>query len=662
MVGVATEPTHAYAKQGLNMADENVKTPKTCEQHPDQTAAAQCGACGKFICRDCIKQFGYYCSAACLESSRGSVSAKAKEDTQKARLDLQRAAKIGKLIVLGMCLMFALGAFWLVWKFFLDPSGKICWQWQNDAPLESMAILASNDKEITVLAKDKVVVLDPKKGTLIRSFEVPDDRPGKKGGKKGRKQAADDEDDGDDGEEFSLSYSFGYGSPPLVVVKDGSLMKIGASQVSRVTTDGKAKYTKVYEEGHVAHFGISPDHTVAYYVSTVPEDVAAAKQAKADLKAAREEYERTVGGAGEGEIPRQTEGSIKARAKIEAAYAVLQQTKTHIVAIDVDTGEERWTKKLKKQVHLYSTAAGADHFIGFFMTQPERVEATDVEAPAPEWTLCSLQAEDGKRSWQAKMVDRPEWGPQFVQGVTLLQMGNELQAITEDGTEKYTIAISGGKKRTEVDFVVREGLLFMVSQGGARCYDLETGKEKWGIAMSFYGDDLLVSKERIYVSGFIEEKLLDKDMKLPPAYEELKKTDGDLFKGFGGGGTKTIAIMVALDRETGKELWKLRNTYGWPRGDDKRFLLIADTARTSQMEMLTGGEGITVIRQFNARSGKELYMRRNNIGFTSPVLIGDRLIGLAFERRRTASLLNPAGGDGDDQPTKGLGVAAFKVR
>ena len=36
-----------------------------CDQHPDGRPVATCPVCGKTVCSDCIRTYGYFCSEEC---------------------------------------------------------------------------------------------------------------------------------------------------------------------------------------------------------------------------------------------------------------------------------------------------------------------------------------------------------------------------------------------------------------------------------------------------------------------------------------------------------------------------------------------------------------------------------------------------------------------
>jgi len=599
--------------------------------------SAACTTCGKPICRECTKEFGYYCSAECREESKGQVTEEQKQSREEAEKALETAAKAGKIITICIVVGLVLGAAWLVWKLFLDPSGKIAWQWNRQVDLYAMRILDANQDRVILIADNEVVTLDSDKGTVLSSFPLKQD-----------------ETEDDDGNwrlrALRARFSLAGDASGLHVLEKG-FYQLGPDTLERLGPDGNAVFAKEYEEGGIAGFVVSPDQAHAFYVATTPVDLDVAKEARTTLAAAEKEFKEALKEQGwaEDEAPRDTPKMAAARKKIQAAMEDLAQVKRHITALDFASGAERWTKKLRNEVQLPKVAAGNNHLYGLFLTQNEEEGASTV--------LCALKASDGKRHWQVKLPALPAWGPHVAEGLLLFELLDELHVLTEDGKEKYVIDVP---ERASGNHVVEDGLLLVLGRGAVFCHDLQTGDKLWDLAMSFSRDRLVVGRKRIFAGGYVEEKLAKKDLKLPPAYKELGKMK-ELSGVVKQATTRTVPVVLGLDRKTGAELWRRRNVFGRIMGDDKRLIAVADTANTSFINMATGAKGVTVIRQLNVRNGKNLYERHSEIGFNSPVLAGKRVVGVAYERQKTAGTLNPFGG-GDSDKVKTQGIAAFVVR
>jgi endogenous inhibitor of DNA gyrase (YacG/DUF329 family) len=44
----------------------------TCPAHPGERIVGQCSHCRKGICRQCMRQYGYFCSEECRSAVMGS--------------------------------------------------------------------------------------------------------------------------------------------------------------------------------------------------------------------------------------------------------------------------------------------------------------------------------------------------------------------------------------------------------------------------------------------------------------------------------------------------------------------------------------------------------------------------------------------------------------
>jgi hypothetical protein len=72
----------------------------------------------------------------------------------------------------------------------------------------------------------------------------------------------------------------------------------------------------------------------------------------------------------------------------------------------------------------------------------------------------------------------------------------------------------------------------------------------------------------------------------------------------------------------------------------------------------------TVIRQYDTRTGKQLYERVHRIGVKNPTLVGGRLVGVEYKPSEAMAPLSPgqlAAGI-RPPPVKTPGVVAFKLK
>lgn len=622
-------------------------SPTMCEAHPGQAVTGTCAGCGKPVCRECAKQFGYYCSAACLEKGRRTVTEQVRERARRNEAALRRSTRLGRLLLWLLLGLFVLAALAIAWRFFLDPAGKVCWQWNGAQASGPATVIGADAAGVTVVSGSTVVVLDAVSGRETRSFALPGQGPGAGGAPAGD---TGDEDDDD------VRYAFAGFSGQFRVLEDGSLLREKRDGLCRITTAGQTAFEQTYEEGSIANLVIAPDAMRAVYVVTVPADLAVAKKARAALRQAEAELEKAIEAAGGndavgGEETEKTKAFYK---RIQAAHSVLAQTRTGIVCLDLTTGKEAWASpKMKKGVSVNALSADASTVRAVFMSP----SGEGGEAGGVSWGIVALSLADGSRRWQAALPDAPNWGPEVCGDLTLVHTGKELKAFKPDGSDAWTLKLP---EKAGLRPVWREGVLLLLGESGCRCLDPATGKEKWGVVLGLSERGVVVGGKRVYLAGEVEESLADKDMKLPPAYKELDNMPE--LKGIMEQARKRIVPMVvALDRESGQELWRLRNAYGQPLGDDRRFVLVADTAQTSLLEAATGGKGVTLIRQINPKNGKQMYSRQSTLGFDEPVLIGKRVVGLAYERSERPSVFNPGAGL-DSAGPKPLGVAAYRVK
>jgi len=622
----------------------------TCERHPGQAVTGACTGCGKPLCRECAKQFGFYCSPECLQKARSSINEQSRQRQQQTEAALRRTARLGKIAGLSAAGLVALLLFWFAWSFFLDPAGKLCWEWHPPAGSGTPRVLACDASGVTVLAGKTVVVLDPGNGKERRTFTLP--ATGGQGDAAGSAQEADEEEDED-----ALPF---YGDGGVRALSDGSILQPMRNGLRRIGTDGAPKFTMSCTEGSFQHLTLSPDQTRAYYVLTMPRDVAAAARAKEVLRQVQAEIKKAFGGAEYLEEDARAEPeALKALRKRSAdAYEVLAQTTTGIVCLDLQNGNEVWTSpKVKKGTAVTGLAAGPKALYAVFVMAGSAGDSDASENSSV--SLLALNPADGKRLWQAALKEPPTWGPVASGDLVLVRSDDEIKAFGGDGAVAYSIKT--GKDSFSRPQVL-DGLLWLVGEAGSRCYDAATGQAKWGVMLTVQGNGILCCGPRVYVSGVVEESLAEKDMKMPAAYEGLKDMP-EVKAVMEQARKKIVAIAMALDRETGAELWRVRNAYGIPLGDEKRFVLVADTAQTSLIEMATGGKGTTIVRQFDTKKGKQLFTRQSELGFMEPRLVGKRVVGLTYERKERPSLFKPGSMTEDLGPTmEPQGVAAYRVK
>ncbi len=154
------------------MAGTTVQTVE-CERHRGQVASLRCSQCGNLICRMCVQEFGYYCSAECLEESRAEVSTEEREAREFEEVELQQATRrTAKLVWLVTAVLAAL-ATWAVWRATVAAPGKPAWVWQPPSAAGQVELIACTDQEVLALAGGKVYQLDSRRGRVRAMVALP---------------------------------------------------------------------------------------------------------------------------------------------------------------------------------------------------------------------------------------------------------------------------------------------------------------------------------------------------------------------------------------------------------------------------------------------------------------------------------------------------------
>ena len=606
------------------MGKANTVSP--CPVHPEQMASMTCAQCAKPICRLCIEQFGYFCSQACKDAAKQAVPAE--DPVRKAAVadDYNKALrrlKIGGLVLLGACLVIVAA---VIWKYWLDPVGKIAWQWQTQTALNTTRILNGNDGVITVLADDRIVTLNPQTGVETAAFKLP-------------ASTADSATAAEDPEaedfDFSGDRRFYPGGALLEPLPDGFLLVRGGT-VRKLGADGSVKLEKNYPGGRIKIAAKTTAGDRCYYLATAPAEPEKMRQARAELQ------KLETGAAAV---------SPATAAKIKALYEQLQNNRTWLVALNLAANRELWNKELNRGISIPQLIAATGTVTAVFNIMPTSGEALTV--------LCAIQPDSGEKAWQIKLPEALRWGPVAVGGVILFTVGDELHAVGDDGTEKYILPLP---EKAFAQAFIKDGLLFMVTGAGSKCCDPATGKTLWSLGMALEEEDMVVAGKRIFVRAEVEEALAGGDLKPPPGFDQLKE-----MKEFEGVMKKSrmVSMLLAVDRDSGKELWRRRSVFGRLVGDEKHLLSIADTSSTSMLERIGGGKGKTVLRQFSVSGGGDIFTREYDVGLVTPFLVGKRLAAVCFERQYQGGLMNmmsSSGHSGKEKPVPAQGVVAFKIK
>ena len=140
---------------------------ETCPRHEGQRFILKCSKCGKQMCHQCRAEFGYFCSAACLESSKGTVDhqARAEQDRDFNRLG-EIMAIVKKCAAAILALLLIWGA-WHAWGRFVSSTGRVAWQMPRKIDVNDFHILKRSPSEVVVKSGDTIFSFNPANGREI---------------------------------------------------------------------------------------------------------------------------------------------------------------------------------------------------------------------------------------------------------------------------------------------------------------------------------------------------------------------------------------------------------------------------------------------------------------------------------------------------------------
>ena len=139
-----------------------------CANHPHIQTTSSCNSCNSPICLECRKEWGYYCSAACRDASLSTIDRTLKTDQAKKNAKLNWVIRGIKIFLLTVaCIILGYIGMW-VWRQFLDPGGKVAWNWER--PIASLNYLSVKPDRLVILLDGSIITLDPQTGKIISSF------------------------------------------------------------------------------------------------------------------------------------------------------------------------------------------------------------------------------------------------------------------------------------------------------------------------------------------------------------------------------------------------------------------------------------------------------------------------------------------------------------
>ncbi len=544
----------------------------SCQTHPDNPAVANCGVCNKPICRQCVQEQGYYCSKTCLEKSRGNITAEEREQRAQDAIVLQKTARTGKIVLWSMVVLILCAGIFVIWKIFLDPAGKVAWQWDREAELGTLQIIAAAPDRLLVWSGKGIFLLNTSDGSEIKSLPV------------------------------DMEDVF-----PYAQVIDDKFLIITNNLLHLLNKDGEVTLQKKYN-GTIQNFCVDQAGSLVFLA---------------------------VG-----------PGLVK---------ELDQADENRVVAVKLQSGNEVWSKHLTAGKVISAMAVDEEKLAIVYM-QPHEDFTSNVY-------LGIFDAADGVTSQPIKLPQSPTWGPEFGARQILLEVDKNLLAFDHDGNELWSVSglNSFAAKRIAGD------QLLIASEESFSCIDLNSAEQLWHLPISIDLHSAIIADEHLYAMGTISEKKsaeLGGAPGLPPAYEEMDDVMKDMGLNMEALNTKQTRILVCVQRENGKQLWGIRNVLGDLLGDEQRLITLMDTSETSMFEMLGGGRGSTVLRQYSPKNGEKLYERQSDLGVAEPVLAGRFLCCTAFERQEKAGLLNAFGSGTSEKPRsiKTFGITAYKMK
>jgi outer membrane protein assembly factor BamB len=335
------------------------------------------------------------------------------------------------------------------------------------------------------------------------------------------------------------------------------------------------------------------------------------------------------------------ENSRKKKEQTQHYYPEYVRT---LVGLSLNDGRILWKKELGRNDYFYNLCVGDKYFACTASNYDEKVKDS-----YNSLILKVVENESGQDVWQIKLKQRISWGPRFINDSLIFKLEDSLHAVQAgDGKKIWSLQVKGSPSRNYLKMDEDDGLeeernnsvVYFVNHSDLSAVDLINGKVLWsrklpdgaGSVISSGGGRLYVRcQEQIKIEG-------GKEVKLPPAYEDLKKGDPvmESLQGVAKGDRFRVEdVILCLDAHTGGDLWKCDNVYGDLVADNLHVVLVRDTALTSRLSVMSASsDGDAVIEQLSLSSGKRMFVRKDAAGVAGPyVICGDKVIGFKYNRR-----------------------------
>ncbi|QSW98206.1 PQQ-binding-like beta-propeller repeat protein [Haloterrigena alkaliphila] len=160
-----------------------------------------------------------------------------------------------------------------------------------------------------------------------------------------------------------------------------------------------------------------------------------------------------------------------------------------LVAIDLETGRERWNAPLTGDA-LYRP------------TPPAVVDGTVYQGGAD---LVALSAADGEQQWSRDLGETVTGSPTVADGALYVPVADgSVAAFDPDGAERWRQPVESGgqgsRRESVTSAAVADGSLYVVSSWQLTALDAETGSERWTTGIRG-NDPPVVADGVVYVSG-----------------------------------------------------------------------------------------------------------------------------------------------------------------
>ncbi len=528
-----------------------MKEVKYCSQHPHERAFGQCSSCGRDICSICRSTYGYFCSEACKQQLQEQTEQLAVPEEQAAYDAVERRVERSTRIVTRFILPAAIAVVAGIIIFKVTSrAGKQVWEFRPDEDRPMSAMTVSRDSLYVGCEDATLYALDKASGDVRWRFKAH--------GELSQARPAVVE-------------------PGVCIIRDETgfygVNTADGSVAWKQPLAGKVRQQPVVRDGRV------------YYVEDFYKEVT-----EKELQGSNGFDYRDI------LFPDASSG--------EAGAKMLVRTASALYALDGAGGKELWARALEMRPAVGHLAAAGDLIC---------LSMQGMEDGKQQHRLLALDSATGKGRWELRL-ESDQFSPTLVlpteQGI-LLASAKRIYLVSEQGQEVWRHP----RETALWEPVVAGGKVYCRdSANRLTALDLETGKQVWSVEAGDIISDPVVGEELVFVSGFIEKKLDEKEtkeIKLPEhrtpgldPNELIGQLNSQLESG-----VKLVPVIHALDEKTGDTVWTCENAGGKVLYSEGKLFVIASTGFFSLLDLdVTHFNRITAL---DARRGKLLWKHRH---------------------------------------------------